>query len=387
MSQKGWFTFAPAMKHKTLGIPCFSPSYGGLEMNTLRLAQWMREGGWKVPLLLQGDSAIYKNALKDGHTATPFRGNASVLSHAKAINQWVKKNNLITLLVPFRNDLKAIAFYKLFYNRKIRIIYQQHMQVGVSKRDPLHTLRYATINAWIAPLQYLKQETIAKTRVPENKIHVIPLGLEAAAFEGGPWTRESARRALDLPQVPKMIGVLGRIDPKKGQDLVIRGIYELQQKHCLDYHLLLLGDATLNEGDAYSMQLKKLVEELGLKDRIHFRAYQPEVLQFFRAIDIFAMPSHGETYGMVTLEAMAAGVPIVGTGKDGTRELLQDGRFGYLFPKDDVAAFCSQVAAVEQNKDLPQLLQQAREEVALHYSKEEMCLKIEAVVEQLEATH
>ncbi len=367
------------MNQKTFGILCFSPGFGGLEMNTLRLAQWMQERGWKVPLLLKEGSAIHEKAIEAGLDITLLQGNSSALSQSKCIGKWVAHRQLSTIMVPFRKDLKSVSFYKLFSNRKIRIVYQQHMQVGVSKRDPIHALRYSIINAWISPLEYLKEETIAKTYVAASKIHVIPLGLETEAFMSTTWTKEQARREFNLPIAANVIGVLGRIDPKKGQDLVIKGIHELAQKHNRNYHLLLLGDATLNEGDAYSMQLKKLVEDLHLQEKVHFRTYQPDVMQFFRAIDVFAMPSHGETYGMVTLEAMAAGVPVAGTDRDGTKDILKNGKLGYLFPKDDVAGFCNAILAIEQNKSLPQMLQQAQNEVRNYYSKDRMC----ALTEQL----
>lgn len=367
-------------KGSTFGIPCFSPGFGGLEMNTLRLAQWMQERGWKVPLLLKDGSAIHEKAVAGGLDVTVIGPNTRVFGQAKAIAGWVKKHNMQSLLFPYRRDLKAAAFYKFYHNRKIKIVYQQHMQVGIPKRDPIHALRYGAVDAWISPLQYLKQETIEKTRVPAHKIHVIPFGLDLKTFEERPWTRAEARALFRLPQESKIIGVLGRIDPKKGQDLLVSGIHLLKTTYGADYELLLVGDATLNEGDAFSKTLKDLVSEYDLNDKIHFRAYQPDVRSFFAAIDIFGMPSHGETFGMVTLEAMASGVPVAGTRKDGTQDILQDGKLGYLFEKDNVADFCAQVLKMEQNNSLPQLLQQAKDEVWNKYSKELMCERMEELI-------
>lgn len=386
MTQKGpryWVTFTRIMKAKTFGIVCLSPGFGGLEMNTLRLVQWMQELGWRVPLLLRDGTTLCQRAVDAGYEVTKLPKGKLIFGAAKCLSSWVQKSNVSTLLFPFRKDLKVAAFYKYYYNRKIKIIYQQHMQVGLNKRDPLHTLRYNAVDAWISPLEYLKAETLEKTRVPESKISVLPFGIDLVAFNNTKWNKASARTALALPEAPEIIGVLGRIDPKKGQDLVIKAIHQLHQNSSKDYQLLLLGDATLNEGDEFSRILKNLVLDLGLEQKIHFRTYQPDILQFYRAIDLFAMPSHGETYGMVTLEAMAAGVPVIGTNRDGTKEILKDGELGYLFEKDDVADFCRQVKHLEQNKNLPQLLQQAKEEVTNNYSKEEMCRRMEVLILKL----
>lgn len=371
------------MSQKKFGILCFAPGFGGLEMNTLRLAQWMQADGWTVPLLFREESALQQKSATGIYRVTTIKADYSRLQELRAIHRWVQQERLDVLLIPFNKDIKTAALYKRLYNRRIRLIYQQHMQVGVRKRDLVHTLRYNMLDAWISPLPYLKAETLEKTRVPAAKIHIIPFGLEPGSFTRTTWTKSTARAAFRLPEEPRLIGVLGRIDPKKGQDLVIKGIHALREQHNRDYHLLLLGDATLNEGDAFSMQLKKLVTDHHLEDRVHFRAYQPDIMQFFRAIDVFAMPSHGETFGMVTLEAMAAGVPVTGTDRDGTREILQNGTLGYLFPLNDVAAFCHQIIRIETDPDLPQVLQQAREEIRVHYTKEAMCRSVAALVSSL----
>lgn len=370
------------MSSKRIGIYCTSRSLGGLELNTLRLAQWLEERGWEVHLLLQSGVPMAVRGAELGLRITTLPDKKGLAGRAflKALQDWVQQCGLPALIIPYNKDLSLVALYKRLFNRRIRLIYQQHMQVGVSKRDPVHTLRYAALDAWISPLRYLKEETMAKTRVPASKIQVVPLGLDPAPFLNSPWTRATARAAFNLPDGPELIGVLGRIDPKKGQDLVIRGIHRLQETYGHDYHLLLVGDATLNEGDAFSRSLKALVQELGITERVHFRGFQPDIMQFFRAIDLFAMPSHGETYGMVTLEAMAAGVPVVGTGRDGTRELLQNGKFGFLFPKDDTDAFCRSVIAWKEKQDKADWLEAARREVLANYSKDEMIRGLEALL-------
>ncbi|KAK6020783.1 hypothetical protein OSTOST_13557 [Ostertagia ostertagi] len=86
---------------------------------------------------------------------------------------------------------------------------------------------------------------------------------------------------------------------------------------------------------------------------------------------------------MVTLEAMAAGVPVVGTDTDGTKEILQDGKFGYLFPLNDVDAFCESVLAVTNHKDLDQLVAAASREVQDTYLQQDMCRKIGRVIKSL----
>lgn len=367
----------------TFGILCFATGFGGLEINTIRLVKWMQERGWKVALLLREGTAICKKAIEEGLSVTVVPGDQSERQDIRAIDEWVCTSDLQLIFLCYNKDIKLAARYKRRKNNAIRLVYQQHMQVGVKKRDFIHTRRYKMLDAWISPLQYLKEETIEKTKVDPAKIHVIPFGFEPKTFQNSEWTRDAARASFSLPQESLIIGVLGRIDPKKGQDLVIKGVHRLNEQHHIDCHLLLVGDATINEGDSYSRELGQLIDQLQLKNRVHLFAYQPDVMQFFRAINIFAMPSHGETFGMVTLEAMAAGVPVVGTGRDGTKEILRDGAFGYLFPLNDVDAFCKQVIEVLTNKQLPEMLQAAMKEIERTYGYGQMCDQIGALIRSL----
>jgi glycosyltransferase involved in cell wall biosynthesis len=373
------------LPHRIIGVICTSSGWGGLELNTMRLVRWLREAGWKVHLLTAGGTPLYLHAGDApsslhmfSETGLPRKGAQLRILHA-----WVRQYKIHVLFVPYNKDISVASLYKRFYDGDIGLVYQQHMQVGVRKRDLIHTLRYAMIDVWISPLRYLKEETLRLTRVPEEKVEVIPFGIEPEQFLETGWSRESARQALSLPAGAFIIGVLGRLDPKKGQDLVIRALASLVRDPDTSYHVVLMGNNTINEGDAFSRSLQQLVQESGLGDRVHFRPYSDDVMVFFRAIDVFAMPSHGETFGMVTVEAMAAGVPVIGTDKDGTREILGEGKYGYLFAKDDVAGFCRQLEALRNDTAIAEKLRLAREEALTRYSKEEMVAGINSVLIEL----
>lgn len=373
------------MPHRVIGIICTSSGFGGLELNTLRLTQWLKDRGWKIHLLTAGGTALQARAGDIPSTVTAIReeGLPGKGGQLRAIHAWVKRFKIRLLFVPYNKDISVASLYKRFYDGDIALVYQQHMQVGVKKRDLIHTLRYAMIDVWISPLQYLKEEILRLTRVPEEKIEVVPFGMDATSFVSNPISRESARQQLDIPQQAYLIGVLGRLDPKKGQDLVVQALSFLRMRGDADYHLVLMGNATLNEGDVFTNQLLGIIRKEGLESCVHFRPHMDDIMPFFRAINVFAMPSHGETFGMVTIEAMAAGVPVIGTDKDGTRELLGAGRFGYLFQKEDVQDFCTQVNLVRSDARLAEKLTEARKEALDVYSSTKMVDSIENILLEL----
>jgi D-inositol-3-phosphate glycosyltransferase len=365
----------------TLSIICSSPGYGGLEMNTLKLAKLLTEKGWKTRLLVNDKSRMAAEGKAQGLTITTLKKLGASKPNAFVIKKWMQDNPADILFTPYNKDIAALSFYKLLFNRRIKLVYQQHMKVGMPKRDLIHTLRYRSLDLWISPLGYLKDETLQNTRMKAEKIITIPLGIEPKRF-AIPLGQEAARLQLGLPQHAFIIGVLGRIDPKKGQDFLIRSMPAVAQK-LPSAQLLIMGDVTPYEGDSYLQSLHRLTEKLGLKNRVIFMPGKQEVIPFYKALDVFAMPSHGETYGMVTLEAMASGTPVVGVNREGTKELLQSGMLGWLHNLDDEAGFVNHILAIADGEGVAKRTAAARAEVETHYSQAHMITRMDEALRNL----
>src|SRR5690349_13227140 len=106
------------MPRRIIGIICTSPGWGGLELNTLRLAGWLREAGWKVHLLTAGNTPIYQHA-KDTPSSlqsftaegVPGRGGQLRIIHA-----WARRYKIRLLFVPYNKDIAVASLYKRFYD-------------------------------------------------------------------------------------------------------------------------------------------------------------------------------------------------------------------------------------------------------------------------------
>jgi len=373
------------MKLDPVAIYCSSGSWGGLEMNTARLARWLFERGQPVTLFCLKGTPMANQASTCKIPIHYIRRNKRYLDFRGAF--WFSRhlacNNISSLILVDNRDLDFGGLVKLFSCQKIRLIYQQHMRLGITKKDLIHTLRFRQLDAWITLLPYMKEEILSKTRFPENRIHLIPLGLDVASLISSLPSRQTARKQLDLPVERFIIGILGRLDPQKGQHLVIQALYNLRQKG-ITCSLLVMGETTLNEGIAYTEQLHKMISGLGLRNDVFFRGYQDDIAVFYAAIDLFALGSFEETYGMVSIEAMLCGVPVVGSRAGGTTELLGNGTYGWLYtPKDpsDMATVIHR--AIGDREILGRLTAHAREHASSVYSHHEECSRIEHLLQSL----
>jgi glycosyltransferase involved in cell wall biosynthesis len=174
---------------------------------------------------------------------------------------------------------------------------------------------------------------------------VIPTGIRLAEFAGGDGARFRARHAI-APGRPVALYV-GRVAFEKNIEFLLRMLVRVRGQ-IPDVLLLVCG-----EGPAQG-SLAVLVRELGLGAAVRFVGYLDRaaaLLDCYRAADVFVFASRTETQGLVLLEAMALGVPVVATAVMGTRDILAAGR-GALVPADDEADFAAAVIAVLRAPDL-----------------------------------
>jgi glycosyltransferase involved in cell wall biosynthesis len=241
-------------------------------------------------------------------------------------------------------DIDFANLVKLLLRNNLRLIYQQQMQLGISKRDLIHTFRFSGLDYWISPLEWLKQQVIKQTHVKEEKIKVIPLGVEVKKYITPKYTKSDARQKLQIKQDSLIIGIIGRIDPLKGQFFLVQAIKNIREQN-IPIEILIVGEPTIDDPKnlAYFRSIQDYIRQENLEQAVHIRDYTSDVNLFYNAIDVFALASKAETVGMVTIEAMLSGVPIIATNSAGTPEILQYGNLGKLYTPNDMEDFCTKL--------------------------------------------
>jgi glycosyltransferase involved in cell wall biosynthesis len=157
-----------------------------------------------------------------------------------------------------------------------------------------------------------------------------------------------ARGKLGLPGGgAPVIGCTGRLSAQKGFSYLLRAVAQLRSRYPL-LHVALAGDGPL------AGSLSDEARALGIKDRVHFLGFQPDVQPVLDASDLFALPSLWEALPYSLLEAMAAELPVVATRVAGVPEVVVDGETGFLVPPSDPEALA---VALHQLLDSPTLRQ------------------------------
>jgi D-inositol-3-phosphate glycosyltransferase len=190
-----------------------------------------------------------------------------------------------------------------------------------------------------------------------SRVDIIPPGVDLHAFHPIPMAEAKAR--IGVPPGDTMVLFVGRIEPLKGVETLLRAMKLLRDRNAMPSNLCLSiigGDASDNGAreNAEMERLRALRMELGIGDVVAFLGKQDQdsLADYYAAAQAVIMPSYYESFGMVALEAMACGVPVIASEVGGLAFLVRDGETGFHVPDRDPEALCDKLQLLIGNSPL-----------------------------------
>jgi glycosyltransferase involved in cell wall biosynthesis len=163
-----------------------------------------------------------------------------------------------------------------------------------------------------------------------------------------------------------MVLFVGNLEPRKQVDVLLRAVRGLRGAQ-----LVAIGTGDSAGADDQTTQLQQLAHELQLDDIVRFvgRVSSQDLERWYAAADVFALPSSSEAQGIVALEAMASGLPVIASAVGGLLGTIDDGRTGYLVPSGDFDALAARLAELLSNpSQRARIGMAARESVAREFT-------------------
>jgi glycosyltransferase involved in cell wall biosynthesis len=212
---------------------------------------------------------------------------------------------------------------------------------------------------------------------PRRRVEVVPLGIDLGQVRASAGRGAELRRREGLGAGP-VVGMAGWIWPWKGQDVFLRAAARLADRWPTARFAIVggTGDGT------FRTQLDDLVRELGLLGRVVFAGDRADVYDWFDAMDVAVHASWGEAFGLVLVEAMALGTPVVATSAGGPSEIVEDGVSGFLVPPGDDRAMAEAIARA-LDSDVAARMATAASARAEHFTIGAMAASIAALFDDL----
>ena len=218
----------------------------------------------------------------------------------------------------------------------------------------------------------IEKDDIAKLYGADDAhIQVIPPGVDLSLFQ--PVDRLAARQELALDG-KRIVLYVGRIEPLKGLDILIRAVSLLDD--AANTRLLIVGGSA--EKDAELERLKALTAKLDISDIVSFvgAVSQERLPAYYSAADVFVLPSWYESFGLVALEAMSCGTPVVVSRVGGLKTFVENGKTGYLIPWRCPEPFAYKLETLLENPELRREMGRAARNKALRMSWRAMARRV-----------
>lgn len=193
---------------------------------------------------------------------------------------------------------------------------------------------------------HANEREILRTRlVPKRKLEVFHLGIDLSSYRPAADPR-AAVRALGIPDSAPVVGTVGRLEAPKGHAYLLQALARLPAR----VRAVIVGGGVLRE------RLEADAETLGVADRVVFTGFREDMLDLLQGFDVFALPSLWEGLGVVLLEAMAYGKPLVASAVGGVTDVVVPGETGLLVPREDPKALAQALARLLDDRALAQRL-------------------------------
>ena len=186
-----------------------------------------------------------------------------------------------------------------------------------------------------------------------KQILIVHPGVDLHTFH--PCDQPKSRAQLGVPQDTSVILFVGRIQPLKAPDVLIRALAELTRRRPAERErrrLIIIGSPSGPESD-WAHTLPALARDLGVDDLVDIRAHSPraDLFRWYCAADVIGVPSYNESFGLVALEAQACGRPVVATDVGGLRHAIHHGTTGLLVGGHEPAPWADALGDILEDAD------------------------------------
>lgn len=317
-------------------------SAGGAELHLLTLCRHLKRAGIEVVVGYlkkgKGSRFLWEDFEREGVRVVDLRGKRlwdgrCLWRAVQLVRQ--ERPDLVHTHLP-RADLVGAfvraAGVRVPWVSSVHAIYSRSWRGKWSL--PLFSLLWRRADAVIAISYAVKDWLVKEQRVPPGKVNVVHYGIEPDRFVS---LGEAKARGGDNP----VIGTIGRLDPGKGHETLIRAMPLVLTRHP-QARLLIAG----HDPWGYGRTLHRLIENLGLKEKVELLGFVEDIPSFLKEIAVFAFASRSEGFGQVIIEAMAAGKPVVASRIAPLTEIVVDGETGFLVPPDNPEAFAKAICHV-----------------------------------------
>jgi 1,2-diacylglycerol 3-alpha-glucosyltransferase len=345
--------------HKVYIMAPYDPAYEDRESDVIRLKSFVLvfqpEYRLAYPPMPNVMKKLKKLKLDIIHAETPFS---------------------LGLIAAYMAKNEKIAFLHTYHTLFAEYVHYLKIPVNFTKKaaEKVSAAYCNMCNHIISPSIEVKSELL---RYGVNKpITIIPTGIDNESFKSGDYIK--VREKLGILRDEKVLVFAGRLGKEKNIDFLMESFHNIKQQRENKIKLLLIGDGPYRE------ELKEMSKKLKIENDVIFAGYidRGDIAAYYKSADIFVFSSLTETQGLVVLEAMASGIPVVAIKASGVEDMVVDGISGFL-TENSVEKFNEKINLILDNKEKREIIIENGLKRAAEFSPEVTIKKLENIYIEL----
>ena len=367
---------------------------GGQNVYVRQVGEALAERGWQVDMFTRKVSASQDTVVEHGPNCRTIRLVAGpedfvprdeifkyLPDFVTQLRKFQLTNNIQYEIVHTNYWLSSWVGMELKKVQPIQLIHTYHSLGAVKYKSiaeipPIAKTRLEVEKACLETADCIvatspqEQEHMRSLVSQKGNIEVIPCGTDIEQF--GSVSPAAARLRLGLPKHSLVVLYVGRFDKRKGIETLVRGMSRSIFPGLADIRLIIAGGSTPGKSDGIERdRIEKIVDEVGLRDYTHFAGQVDHntLKYYYAAANVCAVPSHYEPFGLVAIESMASGTPVVASNVGGLKYTVVNEKTGLLCPPKDDEAFGEAIDRILSRPDWQtELAKAARQRVEANFT-------------------
>jgi len=360
----------------------FHTKWGGQAAVVFNLSRALARRGHEVTVAVPADSNLARRAAEAGlevfDKARFFaRGFLiGIISDSRQIARLLRARQFDVVHTNGSKDGWAVTFAVRGTGVPVVTVRTRHNLKRIRRHPGNRWFYGAASDHVVAVSNAIKEHTVASGLCPEGKVTVIHPALDLDAFQPSTVLREQFRRELRLADDQFAIGTSARLEVQKGIDLLLRGFQRVARE---EPRAVLVVAGYGKEAAA----LEALARELGIADRVRFCGFRSDMPAVLAGLDLFALTSRTEGFGVALVEAMAMSLPAVATRVGGVTDIVTDGVDGALVSHGDGDQLAAAILSLMRDPEARRRLGQAAFQRARSFTPEATAERHEALYRRL----
>jgi glycosyltransferase involved in cell wall biosynthesis len=330
---------------------CYSPSWGGLELQALEISLQLQRRGHAITLSCLPGTRLAREAAAAGIRTflLPVQGYLHPLL-IRRLSREMRRQSTHLIHCQHSRDVATVVPAMLLSGKRRPVLLSKRVGSYLKKKDFFHRITYRYVDRVLAISEVIRHNVIETLPVPADRVLTLHDAIDTRRFAPERGDRARVRKEFGYDEKVFLVGFVGRFSPGKGHEEFLQAAALLKERFP-SVRYLIVGEASHGE-ERFTEGIHALARELGIERIVRFAGFRKDIPDVMASFDLFAFPSHAESFGIVLIEAMAMERPVVSSNCDGVLDIMVNGETGLMVPPRNAPALADALAKLLEDPAL-----------------------------------